>query len=85
MGSWLESHTIVWTLSRSHVHVEGPHEKVQVPHIGRVEELWHLHERQGDAQGSPDVAGHDLVALVFPLLVQSSQEVAHCLPERPSE
>lgn len=65
---------------RSHVHVEGPHEQVQVPDAGGVEEFGQVHEGQGDAQGRPDAAGHGLVTPVLPLLVQSRQEVTDRLP-----
>lgn len=62
--------------------VEGPHQQVQVPDAGGLEQLGPVHHGDGDAQSGPDVRRHLLVAaaLTPPLLVQSRQEVTDRLP-----
>lgn len=62
--------------------VEGPHQQVQVPDAGGLEQLGPVHHGDGDPQSGPDVRRHLLVAaaLTPPLLVQSRQEVTDRLP-----
>ena len=64
------------------LHVEGPHQEVQVAHAGGVDQLGALHHGQGDAERRPDVGGHDGLtgSRALPLLLQGGQEVTGRLP-----